>query len=81
MQLSGEVFNVLNFDNVTLLSQPVLPENPAFVYGPGILPSGQVTPASPQFLQLRDASGQYNSAVAGQQGTPLQAQIGLRFLF
>jgi hypothetical protein len=81
VQLSGEVFNVLNFDNVAFLSPSTLSENPAFRYGPGILPSGQVAPVDPSFLRLRNPDGSYNAGVTAQQGTPLQAQIGLRVLF
>jgi hypothetical protein len=81
VQLSAEVFNVFNFENVAFLPPTQLADNPAFVYGPGILPNGQMAPVAPGFLQLRDASGAYNSGVAGQAGTPLMAQFGLRLLF
>jgi len=79
VQFSGEVFNVFNFNNVAFLS--ARPDNPAFIYGPGILSNGQIAPVNPGFLRLRDSSGSYDPAVAGQQGTPLQGQLGLRLLF
>jgi hypothetical protein len=81
VQFSGEVFNVFNFDNVAFLPSTVLSDNPALVYGPGILPNGQMAPVSPGFLRLRSAAGSYNPSVADQQGTPLLAQIGVRVLF
>jgi hypothetical protein len=81
IQFSGEVFNVFNFDNVAFLTPGVLQENPAFRYGPGILPNGQVAPVDPGFLRLRGPNGAYDAAVAGQIGSPLQAQIGVRLLF
>jgi hypothetical protein len=81
IQFSGEVFNVFNFDNVAFLGPTVLPENPAFRYGPGILANGQIAPVDPGFLRLRDANGMYDPGVAGQLGTPLQAQLGVRVLF
>ena len=59
----------------------MLASNPAFVYGPGILPNGNMAPVNPGFLRLRTAAGDYDPAVAGQQGTPLQGQFGLRLLF
>jgi hypothetical protein len=81
VQFSGEVFNVFNFDNVAFLGPNVLAENPAFRYGPGILPNGQMAAVDPGFLRLRGANGMYDAGVAGQQGTPLQAQLGVRILF
>lgn len=81
LQLSGEIFNAFNFDNVRFLSATNVPDNPAFQYGLGILPNGQIAPVSPGFLRLRTASGAYDPATTGQQGTPLQAQIGVRVLF
>jgi hypothetical protein len=75
------VFNVFNFDNVAFLTPSVLQENPAFRYGPGILPNGQVAPVEPGFLRLRGPNGTYDPGVAGQIGGPLQAQLGIRLLF
>jgi hypothetical protein len=81
VQLSGEVFNVFNFDNVAFLGPGALSDNPAFRHGLGILPNGQMAPMDPGFLRLRKSDGTYDAGVAGQQGTPLQAQIGVRVLF
>lgn len=81
VQLSGELFNAFSFDNVRFLPASVLAENPAFQYGLGVLPNGQLAPMNPGFLRLRTASGAYDPSTTGQQGTPLQAQIGVRLLF
>jgi hypothetical protein len=81
VQFSAEVFNIFNFDNVAFLGPVVLAENPAFRYGLGILPNGQMAPVAPGFLRLRDAGGAYLPGVAGQAGTPFQAQLGVRLLF
>jgi hypothetical protein len=80
LQFSAELFNALNFDNVAFLSTSVLPNNPAFIYGPGILPNGQMAPVDPRFLRLRGADG-YDSGSTAQIGTPLQGQIGIRIIF
>ena len=81
VQLSAEIFNALNFENVAFLSTSVLPNNPAFIYGPGILTNGQMAPLDPRFLRLTGTDGGYDSGVAGQIGTPLQGQLGLRVTF
>jgi hypothetical protein len=81
IQLSAEVFNVLNFDNVGFVPATLMPDNPAFHYGLGILPSGQVAPVNPGFMSLKTPAGGYNPITTAQQGTPLQAQLGLRFIF
>jgi len=80
VQFSGEVFNLFNFANIGFLPPTLYPENPAFVYGLGILPSGQVAPVNPGFMRAT-INGAYDPSVVGQQGTPLQAQLGLRLLF
>ena len=81
VQFSAEAFNLFNFDNVRFLPTSVLANNPAFQYGLGILPNGQLAPVNPGFLRLRTASGGYDPATTGQQGTPLQGQFGIRLLF
>ena len=81
LQFSAEVFNLFNFNNVAFASAYDYPNNPAFTYGLGILPNGQIAPMNPGFLQLRTAQGGYNPATEVQQGTPLQVQLGLRLLF
>jgi hypothetical protein len=81
LQLYADLFNVLNLDNVAFLPSTLMPNNPAFIYGPGLLTNGQMAPVDPRFLRIRDASGAYDRAVAAQQGVPFQAQLGLRLLF
>jgi hypothetical protein len=81
LQFSAEVFNLFNFDNVQFLSSSLLLDNPAFQFGPGILPNGQTAPVNPGFLRLRTAGGDYDPTTTGQQGTPLQVQFGIRLLF
>lgn len=80
-QLSAEMFNIFNFANVAFASAYDYPNNLAFIYGPGILPSGQTVGPNPGFLQLRTAQGAYNPATEVQQGTPSEFQLGLRWLF
>ncbi|HYO80391.1 MAG TPA: carboxypeptidase regulatory-like domain-containing protein [Bryobacteraceae bacterium] len=81
VQFSAEAFNLFNFDNVRFLPASVLANNPAFQYGLGVLPTGQMAPVNPGFLRLRTPTGAYDPATMGQQGTPLQGQFGLRLLF
>lgn len=81
VQFSAECFNLFNFDNVQFLPSSLLLENPAFVFGPGILTNGQIAPINPGFLKLRNAGGAYDPVTTGQQGTPLQVQFGLRLFF
>ena len=81
LQLSAEVFNLFNFDNVAFASAYDYPNNPAFIYGLGVLPNGQPASVNPGFLKLRTAQGGYNPATEVQLGTPLQVQLGIRFLF
>jgi len=81
LQFSAEVFNLFNFNNIAFASAYDYPNNPAFTYGLGILPNGQIAPVNPGFLQLRTAQGGYNPATEVQEGTPLQVQLGLRLLF
>jgi len=76
-----DMFNAFNVDNVAFVSATVYPNNPAFIYGPGVLPNGSPAPVAAGFLQLRTADGKYNPGITAQQGTPFQAQLGLRVLF
>ncbi|MGA8597176.1 MAG: carboxypeptidase regulatory-like domain-containing protein [Bryobacteraceae bacterium] len=80
LELSAEAFNLFNFNNVAFLPNYESPNNPAFIYGLGISTSGQVLPPNPGFLQQR-VNGQYNAATMYQEGTPLQAQLGVRLFF
>jgi hypothetical protein len=77
----ADIFNLFNFDNVAFASAYDYPNNPAFIYGLGILPTGQIAPVNPGFLRLRNAQGGYNPSTEVQQGSPLQVQLGLRLLF
>jgi hypothetical protein len=81
LQFSAEIFNVFNFANVAFASAYDYPNNPAFIYGPGILPNGQTVSPNPGFLQLRTSAGGYNPATEVQQGTPFEVQLGIRWLY
>lgn len=81
LQFSAEMFNVFNFHNVAFASAYDYLNNPAFIYGPGILPNGQTAPPNPGFLQLRTPGGGYNPATEVQQGTPFEVQLGIRWLY
>jgi hypothetical protein len=81
MELTGDLFNAFNFDNVAFISSTVYPDNPAFIYGLGVLPNGQAAPVDPRFMQLRGVNGRYDPQTTAQQGTPLQAQLGARLTF
>lgn len=81
LQIYADLFNVFNFDNVAFISASLLPNNPAFIYGLGINPDGRIAPVDPRFLRLNAASGEYDPQTTAQQGTPFQAQLGVRFIF
>lgn len=81
LQLSGEIFNLFDFDNVAFLSADTFPNNPAFIYGPGISTEGQEVAPFARFLRSRLASGAYDPQTTAQIGTPLQAQVGIRLRF
>jgi hypothetical protein len=81
LQLYGELFNLFNFSNVAFVPSNIFPENPAFVYGPGILPNGSAAPVSSGFLNLHAGSGGYAPVTTYQQGTPFEAQLGIRLSF
>jgi hypothetical protein len=77
----GDLFNAFNFGNMAFISATIDPNNPAFIYGLGVLPNGQPAPVNPGFLKQRLTNGQYDSATMAQQGSPLQAQLGLKLIF
>jgi hypothetical protein len=81
LQAYCDMFNAFNFNNVGFISATVYPNNPAFNYGLGILPDGRLAPIDPGFLRLRTVSGKYDPETTAQQGTPFQAQLGLRLVF
>ena len=76
LELSVELFNALNFDNV---------EYGMFnrVYGPGLdLSTGSPIGPGPSFLRLRAEDGSYDRNNAQVFGTgPFQVQVGVRFYF
>ena len=79
LQFSTEMFNIVNFDNVAINASSF--GTPNTVYGPGIDPvSGTEVPARATFLRLRLPDKTYDP-VNTQQGTPFQAQFGLRVIF
>ncbi len=72
-QLSMELFNLLNADNVVYGSN-------AMIYGEGFGTAGAV-PIDARFMRLRNpANGNYDRNNV-QVGNPLQAQIGMRVFF
>jgi hypothetical protein len=81
VQFYGEIFNVFNTSNVAFKPSILFPDNPAFIYGPGILSNGNPAPVNPGFRQLRTADGGYAPGTTYQQATPLQAQLGVRLNF
>jgi hypothetical protein len=78
LQFSCEMFNVFSWANMAFSSN-------AFIYGLGLQTNGQAAPIDSRFMRLRVASGpsagQYDASTTAQQGTPFQAQMGLRFIF
>src|SRR6266852_8878363 len=81
MQVYGDMFNVLNFDNVGFITAASYPNNPAFIYGLGVQTDGRLAPINPGFLRLRMGNGKYDAETTAQQGTPFQAQLGLKVVF
>jgi hypothetical protein len=80
LKVYADLFNAFNFDNVAFIPSTIYPNNPAFIYGLGLLPNGQPAPINSGFLQLR-ANGKYDPATTAQQGTPFQVQLGVGFAF
>ena len=81
LQLSAEFFNLFNFNNVAFISAADLPNNPAFIYGPGILANGTPAPVNPGFLNRRTPNGKLDASTMTQQEGPFQVQLGARFSF
>jgi hypothetical protein len=81
LELYADLFNLFNFSNVAFTPALLFPDNPAFIYGPGILPNGTPAPVNPGFLSLRTATGAFAPGSTYQQSTPFQVQLGLRFSF
>ncbi len=83
LQLSAEMFNMFNFDNVIV--GPADVNNTNTIYGLGVNIDG--TPAAPRtdafgptFMRLKRPDGLYD-ANNSQLGTPFQAQFGIHFRF
>jgi hypothetical protein len=74
VQLSAEMFNLFNFDNVVFAGQ-------ANIYGAGLRPDGSFAPIDTRFMNPFLANGQFNANTTEQLGRPLQAQFGARFFF
>lgn len=73
---SLEFFNVLGFDNIEYLGTR------ATNYGnPGVNErTGEIlAPSNPDFLQIRDAAGNY--ITSNRVGEPFRVQVGIRFIF
>ena len=82
LQLSAEMFNLFNWENVIIGSAAT---NANTIYGAGINADGSVAaPRSdangPTFMRLKLPSGLYDSN-NGQVGLPFQSQFGVRFFF
>jgi hypothetical protein len=77
VSVSVEAFNLLNFANVQLASAQM-------VYGAGTaVQNGAVVsvPIPANFMQLKDASGNYITTNGNTAGDPRMVQLGLRFQF
>jgi hypothetical protein len=82
-QLSAEMFNMFNFNNVIV--GPADSNNVNTIYGLGVQTDGSAAAArtdafGPTFMRLKRPDGLYD-ANNTQLGTPFQAQFGVRFLF
>jgi hypothetical protein len=82
VQLSAEMFNLFNFDNV-IIGGAVSTTN--FIYGLGVNADGTTAPVrtdalGPTFMRVKRPDGLYD-ANNFQIGTPFQAQFGVRFFF
>lgn len=74
LQLSAEMFNLLNLDNVVYASQ-------GNIYGLGInSTTGAVLAPDARFMLLK-TDGAYDTRTTSQIGNPFQAQFGVRFFF
>lgn len=73
LQLSAEIFNLFNLDNVVFAGN-------TNIYGVGIDSAGKAVAPDARFMVLRQSNGDY-STQNRQIGNPLQAQFGVRFFF
>lgn len=75
LELSAELFNALNLDNVAFGGFNS-------IYGPGVDPdSGAAVGSAPSFRRLRTADGAYDRSNVQLGGGPLQVQVGARLRF
>ena len=81
LKISAEIFNVFNLDNIELSGQPVT----NYCAAPVPQDCGFGAATNPNFLQLIDqnpTSATFGRFLTGNNpGAPLQAQLGVRFLF
>lgn len=73
VQLSAELFNLFNFDNVIY-------NGTATIYGLGVNAAGATVAPDARWLVLKTADGKY-STQNSQIGFPFQAQFGIRMFF
>jgi len=73
LDLSAELFNFMNLDNVIFGSN-------AMIYGAGLKADGTTAPIDARFMRLKAADGRYDTQNS-QSGFPFQAQFGARFFF
>jgi hypothetical protein len=83
LQLSAEMFNLFNWDNVII--GPAGINNANTIYGAGINPDGTTAAArvdanGPTFMRVKLPSGLYDGNNS-QVGLPFQFQTGVRFFF
>lgn len=83
IQLSAEMFNLFNFNNIVI--GPADVNNTNTIYGLGVNTDGSVAPLRTDsfgqtFMRIRRPDGLYD-ANNSQIGTPFQAQFGIRFMF
>ncbi|HLH00930.1 MAG TPA: carboxypeptidase regulatory-like domain-containing protein [Bryobacteraceae bacterium] len=83
LQLSAEMFNLFNFNNIIV--GPADVNNVNTIYGLGINTDGSIAPprtdaSGPTFMRLKLPNRLYD-ANNSQIGTPFQAQFGVRFMF
>jgi Carboxypeptidase regulatory-like domain len=83
LQLSAEMFNMFNFNNIII--GPADVNNTNTIYGLGVNTDGSVAPVrtdanGPTFMRLKLPNGLFD-ANNSQIGTPFQAQFGVKFIF
>ena len=79
VMFTAEVFNVLNWDNVQLFTATGGTTSTNYCSTPAPDDCGFGPPTNPNFLQAKDASGNY--ITTNTPGAPRQVQLGIRFEF